>query len=61
MQKSLKCYLIVFICASTIVLTTEWNVSSEINGNTTLATEVGIVGKSIAQAGTSTLARIMAA
>lgn len=35
--------------------------SSEINGDTPLATEVGIVGESIAQAGAPTLACIVAA
>lgn len=59
-QKSLKCHLIIFICA-VIILTTEWNLSSEIDDNTTLATEVGVVGKSIAETGASTLASIMAA
>ena len=61
MQKSLKCYLIIFIRATAIILTTEWNLSSEVDGNATLATEVGIVGKSVAQAGASTLACIVAA
>lgn len=42
-------------------LTTEGNLRSEINGDPTLATEVSVVRKSIAQAGAPTFARIVSA
>lgn len=43
-----------------VILTTEGDVSSEINGHAALAAQVGIMGKSIAQAGASAFASIMA-
>lgn len=48
--KSLQYRLIVFLCATSTILTTEGNLGSEINRNATLATEMGVVSKGIAQA-----------
>lgn len=59
--KSLQYQLIVFLCATSTILTTEGNLGSEINRNATLATEMGIVSKGVAQARAPTPACIMPA